>query len=1186
MQKAFEHSCKHCLYAALAACLAPGSGAAARELASVDALMAVAPRASSLGKDGVALPAEVQQITRDGRLGSPVFVKLLVPQDVAASGESKQAPSIDAARAARDVFKRLAPLYGVSASEVDAAPVQVQREALASGARLVRLTSQREGIPVFREQATVLLDARQQALSVGGSIGSTQLAGGASKAAASSALSPAVAAQKALSDFDFAADAHAQLTERAQAADAGGYRWLELPSTVKGAGGAVLEDAIRYRPTWFRVPQGLLAAYYLELRVLEDGVHSAYAYVIDSSSGALLFRSSMVAHDADAVAYTYGVWADPQTGVPLRGPQGTGLSPYPGGGPSGFVPAMVAPAKITLASAAFSRADPWVDSGINTQLGFTAGNNVRAFADVVRPDGDSGSPLAGRVFCEPNASRVEADFHACTASRSFAYGYDFSASPLANLGQASSSLANIFYVLNWLHDWFYDAGFDEASGNAQALNFGRGGLENDAISARALNYIGFNNSAMNTPADGAPPILRSYLYNRSAPMRSGALDNTIVIHEWAHYLSNRLIGNGTGLSTRQAAALGEGWSDFVAQLVTVTGDDRLRPGNDRFQGAYAHGAYANGAVMPPAVDGGNTSYFGSRRYPYSTDMGRNPLSFRHIQDGEPLAGTVPINPALAGNGVPNSELHNAGEVWASMLWECYAGMLNTRPFAQAQQRMKSYLVAGMKLTPVNPTLLNARDALLAAMAANDPQDYAACLTGFARRGAGLGAQGPDTYSLDNRGVVESFDAGPMLAVETLELSMGDPAASSCDGDAILDNGETARLLVRVVNRGNVAVSGAALRLQADDPHMLFPAGTEQAIDGVLQPGQGRDLSIPVSLAGLSGHARSTLGVGIAMPVAPDGDQGSGLGRSLQVWLNADIHPHDTFLDTADFAGSGMELGNPAWAVASDGTGRWYQARVPALPGTAALYSPWLNVDPQSDFVLTFDQQYDFGLDDSNGGQLTITEAQKTEVALAGDVVPYTGTIWPSRDNVPNANPLGGQPAFVRRSGDWLRNVTVDLGRQYAGRTVRIGWRMGTSDKAEGVASQYWKVDNVRFAGLLDKPFATIQANAKTCVGPALIAEVDEDAPGAEGGRAASLAEASNAMAAQPVRQWDSGIAERSPAALPSGVVALAAPAASAYNAQEGGVFRPQAIPTLSQWGLMVLASLLGLLGPWGLRRQA
>jgi len=1185
MQKAFEHSCKHCLYAALAACLAPGSGAAARELASVDALMAAPPRASSLGKNGVALPAEVQQITRDSRLGSPVFVKL-VPQGVSTVGDGKQAPAIDPTRAARDVFKRLAPLYGVSASDIDAASVQVQREALASGARLVRLTSQREGIPVFREQATVLLDARQQALSVGGSIGSTQLAGGASKSAASSALSPAAAAQKALSDFDFAADAHAQLTERAQAADAGGYRWLELPSTVKGAGGAVLEDAIRYRPTWFRMPQGLLAAYYLELRVLEGGVHSAYAYVIDSSSGALLFRSSMVAHDAGAAAYTYGVWADPQTGVPLRGPQGMGLSPYPGGGPSGFAPAMVAPAKITLASAAFSRADPWVDSGINTQLGFTAGNNVRAFADVVRPDGDSGSPLAGRVFCEPNASRVEADFHACTADRSFVYGYDFSAGPLANLAQASSSVVNIFYVLNWLHDWFYDAGFDEASGNAQTRNFGRGGAENDAISARALDYIGFNNSAMNTPADGASPILRSYMYTRSAPMRSGALDNTIVVHEWAHYLSNRLIGNATGLSTRQAAALGEGWSDFVAQLVTVTGEDRLRPGNDRFQGAYAHGAYANGAVMPPVVDGDNTSYFGSRRYPYSTDMGRNPLSFRHIQDGEPLPGTAPINPALAGNGVPNSELHNAGEVWASMLWECYAGMLNTQPFAQAQQRMKSYLVAGMKLTPVNPTLLNARDALLAVMAANDPQDYAACLTGFARRGAGLGAQGPDTYSIDNRGVVESFDAGPMLAVETLELSMGDPAASSCDGDAILDNGETARLLVRVVNRGNVAVSGAALRLQADDPHVLFPAGTEQAIDGALQPGQGRDLSVPVSLAGLTGHARSTLGVGIAMPVAPDGDQGSGLGRSLQVWLNADIHPHGTFLDTADFAGSGMEPGNPAWAVASDATGRWYQARVPASPGTAALYSPWLNVDPQSDFVLTFDQQYDFGLDDSNGGQLTIAEAQKTEVALAGDVVPYTGTIWLSRDNVPNANPLGGQPAFVRRSGDWRRNVTVDLGRQYAGRTVRIGWRMGTSDRAEGVASQYWKVDNVRFAGLLDKPFATIEANAKTCAGPALIAEVDGDAPGAEDGRAASLAEANNAMAAQPVRQWDSGIAERSPAAIPSGVVALAAPVASTYNAQEGGVFRPQAIPTLSQWGLVALASLLGLLGAWGLRRQA
>jgi hypothetical protein len=38
---------------------------------------------------------------------------------------------------------------------------------------------------------------------------------------------------------------------------------------------------------------------------------------------------------------------------------------------------------------------------------------------------------------------------------------------------------------NFLHDWFYDSGFDEASGNAQIDNFGRGGIGGDSIRAEA-----------------------------------------------------------------------------------------------------------------------------------------------------------------------------------------------------------------------------------------------------------------------------------------------------------------------------------------------------------------------------------------------------------------------------------------------------------------------------------------------------------------------------------------------------------------------------------------------------------------------------------------------------------------------------------------------------------------------------
>ncbi len=91
-----------------------------------------------------------------------------------------------------------------------------------------------------------------------------------------------------------------------------------------------------------------------------------------------------------------------------------------------------------------------------------------------------------------------------------------------------------------------------------------------------------------------------------------------------------------------------------------------------------------------------------------------------------------------------------------MLWECYASLLNAYPFQEAQDRMKSYLVAAYKATPNSPTLLEARDALLAAAAASDPADYTRFVNAFAKRGAGFGAKAADRDSVDHVGVVESF----------------------------------------------------------------------------------------------------------------------------------------------------------------------------------------------------------------------------------------------------------------------------------------------------------------------------------------------------------------------------------------------------------------------------------------------
>ena len=68
--------------------------------------------------------------------------------------------------------------------------------------------------------------------------------------------------------------------------------------------------------------------------------------------------------------------------------------------------------------------------------------------------------------------------------------------------------------------------------------------------------------------------------------RDGGLDAEIVIHELTHGLSNRLVGNATGLFWNVAGGLGEGWSDFYA-LSLLNGSQTDDPDATYTSAAYA-----------------------------------------------------------------------------------------------------------------------------------------------------------------------------------------------------------------------------------------------------------------------------------------------------------------------------------------------------------------------------------------------------------------------------------------------------------------------------------------------------------------------------------------------------------------------------------------------------------------------
>lgn len=80
-----------------------------------------------------------------------------------------------------------------------------------------------------------------------------------------------------------------------------------------------------------------------------------------------------------------------------------------------------------------------------------------------------------------------------------------------------ASITNLFYMNNMMHDIWYHHGFDEASGNFQYNNYGRGGIGHDPVLAEAQDGGGTNNANMSTPPDGSTPRMQMYIWHTPAP---------------------------------------------------------------------------------------------------------------------------------------------------------------------------------------------------------------------------------------------------------------------------------------------------------------------------------------------------------------------------------------------------------------------------------------------------------------------------------------------------------------------------------------------------------------------------------------------------------------------------------------------------------------------------------------------
>jgi Ca2+-binding RTX toxin-like protein len=369
----------------------------------------------------------------------------------------------------------------------------------------------------------------------------------------------------------------------------------------------------------------------------------------------------------------------------------------------------------------------------------------------------------------------------------FDFPFDDTQAPTSYTAAATT---NLFYANNIIHDVLYQYGFDEASGNFQENNYGNGGAGGDAVQADAQDGSGVNNANFATPPDGFNPRMQQFIFTLTNPDRDSSVENAIIYHEYGHGVSNRLTGGGANsgaLNCLQSRGMGEGWSDYFSLIMTQQVGDAA---NDaRGVGNYVLGQGQNGG--------------GIRSFPYSFDMTVNPLT---LDDANTRLPT----------GIP----HPVGEIWATALWDMTWLLIdgiatpdstgNPTPGYGYDPDLYNgtggnnialqLVIDGMKLQPAQPSLIDARDAIIQADVINNGgANLRAITTAFGRRGFGFSAS---TAGCNSTTVTAAFDLPPEVATiqfEALNYASGDPVmVRVTDGDLPMT---TNNVMVTVTSSG-------------------------------------------------------------------------------------------------------------------------------------------------------------------------------------------------------------------------------------------------------------------------------------------------------------------------------------------------------------------------------------------------
>jgi MYXO-CTERM domain-containing protein len=1096
-------------------------------------------------------------------------------------GGPNQEPVVaaNATAAARAHLERLAPAWGVAKGGMPT--LEAIGEVRVAGGTIVRMRQMIDGIPV--------------ATSAGGEI-RVMVAKDNSLVAATGKLTssgtPHARSPKFVDD-DAAAISRA-VTETYKTSFAPSFTASSLATKsvqkdgtrlLAGSTGSVSVDTARARKAWVAEGKGLTAAWIVEAYTSNGRTSGDLYRTVVAADGRVLSRVDLTANEA----YSYRVFAETDGEFhPFDGPIADSTPNATGLPNTTPFPAYVAPNLITVdglnhpADRGGMDPDPWLEAGSTETLG----NNVDAYIDTNAPDGLTFGDFRATVTtpAAPDGS----------APGEFDRVYDLNVSALDSQDQQMAGITSLFYMINWMHDFWYDGGLTEPAGNGQDFNYGRGGEDRDAIRAESQDCAtcttpSRNNANMATPSDGLNPRMQVFVWtnektrtikagaltpdagsasfgatnfdltanlvlandggaapstptdactaltapatgkivlvdrgacgfklkalnvqnaggvgmivaNNAAmgapinmaddptittvittanmsvgtadgaalkaalvagpvsvtmkrvlgPELEGTLDASVVAHEFGHYVHHRL----SECNSKFCGAMSEGWADFSALLVVS------RKGDD-FDKAYPMAIYSTQSFP------GDPVYFGIRRAPYSVNTAINGLTFKYMADETPNPTTFPYQAAG-----PNSEVHNGGEVWASMLWEGYVALQKApgADFDDVRLKMRQYEVAGLLLAPPDATPLETRDAILTAVHAASTDDEAILAAAYARRGFGSCATTPGADSQDFNGIVENFDVKGQLVASAATFR----EQTSCDQDGVLDAGETARIEVDFNNPGPVDLTGVTVTLTSTNTMLDIADATVTIGDVKAYEGSSAVFYVKADSA-ISAPQEGDLKATIA-----SADGCGPLDVPMAIRVNTDDAQGTSATD--DF-----NAGTSAWTP--DDQNEWVHARKTALdgywhgiddagqPSDSSLTSPPLKAGTGT-LTATFTHRFSFeGTVDQafDGGVIDISiDGGKTwdDISTVADPG-YNVTITDGSTSISGLKAYGAQSAGYPDTA----MVTLDFGNKLAGKSFLLRFRV-VSDANTG--AEGWDIDDLAFTGLDGTPFPTLAANAAAC----------------------------------------------------------------------------------------------------------